>query len=249
MIGIGIAIGLAAGVGLALLAVSVFGTTGVSKARRIREQLIEDAQREAEAVRREAQVEAREQAVRLRSEIDSELTDRRAQVLKIEERVLAKELEVERKLEELARRDQGLADREENVRTLQEELKEAKRSQLTELEQRLAQARHSDSARDEAVGALERAGVLDDARLAENRAELLARRGYGDAAIRADLSRRLIPAEEAAVAVAALEPEPDRIRRVLDGRDVTPTLLRRLAGRGFSRDMLGEIAAEFAQEA
>ncbi|MFL5941648.1 MAG: regulatory protein RecX [Gaiellaceae bacterium] len=118
-----------------------------------------------------------------------------------------------------------------------------------ELEQRLARARHSDSAREEAVGALERAGVLDDARLAENRAELLARRGYGDAAIRADLSRRLIPAEEAAVAVAALEPEPDRIRRVLDGRDVTPALLRRLAGRGFSRDTLGEIAAEFAQEA
>src|SRR6185437_303823 len=84
LIGIGIAIGIAGGAVLALLAVSVFGTTGVSKARRIRDQLLEDAQREGDAVRREAQVEAREQAVRLRSEIDAELTDRRAQVLRSE---------------------------------------------------------------------------------------------------------------------------------------------------------------------
>jgi SOS response regulatory protein OraA/RecX len=117
-----------------------------------------------------------------------------------------------------------------------------------ELEQRLARARHSDSARAEAVGALERAGVLDDARLAESRAELLARRGYGDAAIRADLSRRLIPAEEAARAVAALEPELARIRRLFEGQAVTPALLRRLAGRGFSRDTLEEIASAFAQD-
>src|SRR5262249_30423563 len=118
----------------ALLAVSVFGRTGVTKARRIRDQLLEDAQREGDAVRREAQVEAREQAVRLRSEIDAELTDRRAQVLKIEERVLAKELEIEKKLDELSRRDQGLADREEHIRQLQEELKETKTSQVAELE-------------------------------------------------------------------------------------------------------------------
>jgi ribonuclease Y len=134
LIGIGIAIGIAGGIALALLAVSVFGTTGVTKARRIRDQLLEDARREGDAVRREAQVEAREQAVRLRSEIDAELTDRRAQVMKIEERVLAKELEVERKLEELARRDQGLADREEHIRALQEELKETKHAQVAELE-------------------------------------------------------------------------------------------------------------------
>src|SRR2546423_8290478 len=134
MIGIGIAIGIAGGAALAWLAVWVFGTTGVSKARRIRDQLLNDARREGEGVRREAQVEAREQAVRLRTEIDTELTDRRAQVLKIEERVLAKELEIEQKLEELSRRDQGLADREEHIRQLQDELKDTKNSQLAELE-------------------------------------------------------------------------------------------------------------------
>jgi len=117
------------------------------------------------------------------------------------------------------------------------------------LEQRLARAGHSAAARDEAIAALSRAGALDDARLAEDRAELLARRGYGDAAIRADLNRRLIAPEAAASAVAALEPESERLRRLLAAESVTPALLRRLSARGFSRDAVDEIASSFALEA
>jgi ribonucrease Y len=134
LIGIGVAIGIAAGVALALLAVQVFGATGVGKARRVRRQLIEDAEREAEALRRETQIEAREQAVQLRAEIDTELADRRESVLKIEERVLAKEEEIERKLVDLTRKDQGLADREIHLRQLQDELKQAKLDEQVELE-------------------------------------------------------------------------------------------------------------------
>jgi SOS response regulatory protein OraA/RecX len=118
-----------------------------------------------------------------------------------------------------------------------------------ELQERLARAGHSGAARDDALATLGRAGLVDDARLAENRAELLARRGYGDTAIRADLRRRLIAAEVAAEAVAALEPESARVRALLGGGKVTPALLRRLAARGFSRDTLDEVASAFAQEA
>jgi SOS response regulatory protein OraA/RecX len=114
------------------------------------------------------------------------------------------------------------------------------------LEQRLARAGHSAAAREETIASLARAGAIDDARLAESRAELLARRGYGDAAIRADLRRRQIAAEVAARAVAGLEPELERLRRRLENESVTPSLLRRLAGRGFSRDSLEEIASSFA---
>ncbi len=134
LIGIGVAIGIAAGVALALLAVQVFGATGVGKARRLRRQLIDDAERDAEALRRETQIEAREQAVQLRAAIDAELADRRESVLKIEERVLTKEEEVERRLVELARKDQGLVDRETHLRQLQEELKQTKAAEQTELE-------------------------------------------------------------------------------------------------------------------
>jgi ribonuclease Y len=133
-IGFAVAAGIAVGAGLVLLAVQVFGATSVGKARRIHRQLLEDAQREAEALRREAQIESREQAIKLRAEIDDEHAERRAQVLKIEERVLAKEEEMERKLVELGRKDQGLADRETHLRQLQEELKQANATQQAEIE-------------------------------------------------------------------------------------------------------------------
>jgi SOS response regulatory protein OraA/RecX len=118
-----------------------------------------------------------------------------------------------------------------------------------ELEQRLARAGHVGAAREDALESLGRAGLVDDVRLAEGRAEVLARRGYGDAAIRADLRRRQIGADAAADAIAALEPELTRVGRLVAGKDVTPSLLRRLAGRGFSRETLGEIGSAFAQEA
>jgi len=134
LIAIGVAAGIVGGAILALVAVQVFGATGVGKARRVRRQLIEDAEREAEAVRREVQIESREQAVRLRAEIDAELADRRQAVVKIEERVLAKEEEVERRLVEVSRRDQGISDRETHLKALQDELKDLKRAQQTALE-------------------------------------------------------------------------------------------------------------------
>jgi SOS response regulatory protein OraA/RecX len=117
------------------------------------------------------------------------------------------------------------------------------------LEQRLALAGHSAAAREDAIASLARAGIVDDARLAENRAELLARRGYGDSGIRADLRRRLISSDIVADAVAALEPELERAQRLLAGQSLTPALLRRLSGRGFSRDTLEEVRTAFAQEA
>ena len=116
------------------------------------------------------------------------------------------------------------------------------------LEQRLARAGHSAAAREDAIASLARTGALDDERLAESRAELLARRGYGDRAIQADLRRRMVAPEVAATAVAALEPEIERLRGVLEDTIVTPALLRRLAGRGFSRESLEEAASSFALE-
>ena len=116
------------------------------------------------------------------------------------------------------------------------------------LEGRLARAGHSAAAREEAIAALSRAGALDDGRVAHDRAAKLARRGYGDAAIRADLSRRQIARETAADAVAALQPERDRAARVIEGKVLTPQLVRRLASRGLSRETLDEIGTPFARE-
>src|SRR3954452_13089117 len=131
---IGILIGIVIG-GIAGAMISgLYRTARLKAAQRTRQHLLQDAQREAEAVRREAQIEAREQAIKVRAEIEAEVQERRGQILKVEERLLAREEETDAKLTELARRDQGLSDREVHVRALQEELKQAKDEELRELE-------------------------------------------------------------------------------------------------------------------
>ncbi len=142
---IGILIGLALGAGVAFLSLYAFAGSRLAAARRTRQLLVTEAKREADVMRREAQseadalrregqIEAREALVKLRGEIEQEVAERRAEVLKIEERVLAKEEDIDAKLTELTRREQGVSDREIHTRQLQDELKEARDSQLTELE-------------------------------------------------------------------------------------------------------------------
>lgn len=118
-----------------------------------------------------------------------------------------------------------------------------------ELSARLEQAGIPESAREDALAALESSGLIDDSRVAETRAAELARRGYGDLAIRADLRRRRIASDVAAAAVEALEPETERARRALELHGAEPAVLRRLAARGFSRDTLEELAPSVAHEA
>ena len=113
-----------------------------------------------------------------------------------------------------------------------------------ELTSRLDEAGISEAARDEALSSLEAAGLLDDARVAESRARELARRGYGDAAIRSDLRLRRIDSETIAAALDELEPEADARPTSLRGKERTPQMLRRLASRGFSRDTLEDLAIQ-----
>src|SRR3954452_38139 len=131
---IGILIGLAVGAGVAFLSLYAFAGSRLAAARRTRQLLITEAKREADALQREAQIEAREESIRLRAEIEQEVAERRTEMLALEERVVAKEEDIDRKLTELTRREQGVADREVHTKQLQEELKEARDSELTELE-------------------------------------------------------------------------------------------------------------------
>jgi ribonuclease Y len=134
LIVIGIVIGLAVGAAAAFGALYAVTGSRVAAARRTRKLLLDEAKREADALRREAQIEAREESVQLRAQAEEEVSSRRADIIKIEERALAKEEEIDRKLTELTRREQGIADRETHARDLQEELKQAKESEVQELE-------------------------------------------------------------------------------------------------------------------
>jgi ribonucrease Y len=87
LVALGLLIGLIAGGVLGAVAIRTIGASRFDKALRTRQQLLQEAEREAEAMRREARVEAREEAVKLRAGIEAENQERRAQLARIEERV------------------------------------------------------------------------------------------------------------------------------------------------------------------
>jgi len=116
------------------------------------------------------------------------------------------------------------------------------------LEERLARRDVRPDASDAALTALERAGLVDDARVASTRAGTLAERGYGDAAIRFDLERQGLAGELVEGAVAALVPERDRARRLVERRGADPKTARWLAGRGFDAASVEDAIGPFAED-
>jgi regulatory protein len=115
------------------------------------------------------------------------------------------------------------------------------------LDDRLAARGATAAARAAALETLERAGLVDDVRVAADRARALAARGYGDTAIRSLLEGEGLEAAIAAAAVAGLEPEVERGRALLEARGGGPNALRWLAARGFESGELAELAG-FADE-
>jgi SOS response regulatory protein OraA/RecX len=100
-------------------------------------------------------------------------------------------------------------------------------------------ARHGATSTESAqvLATLGRYGYVDDLRFAAGRALALAGRGFGDAAIRADLDGRGVDEKAGAAAVAALEPEVERARRLVSKAGERPEkAARRLLAKGFSAD-------------
>jgi SOS response regulatory protein OraA/RecX len=109
------------------------------------------------------------------------------------------------------------------------------------LEQRLERRGSRAAAREDALQALERAGLVDDGRVAAGRAWALAERGYGDAAIRFALEGEQLAPDLVEEALAALEPERERVKTLLSDPSDLKTL-RRLAARGFAAETLEDVA-------
>jgi SOS response regulatory protein OraA/RecX len=106
------------------------------------------------------------------------------------------------------------------------------------LEERLAERGATAAARAEALETLERAGLVDDGRVAAGRAQALVERGYGDAAIRAALERDGLSGEVVEDALSKLEPEHARARALVESQGGGARALRRLAARGFDTTVL-----------
>jgi len=113
---------------------------------------------------------------------------------------------------------------------------------VASLEARLDRRAVPAAARRDAIRALEAAGLVDDARFAASRAETLAARGWGDAAVRADLERHGVAERLAVRAVAELPPERERAEAVVVRRGTGPKTARYLAARGFDPDVAADAA-------
>jgi SOS response regulatory protein OraA/RecX len=109
------------------------------------------------------------------------------------------------------------------------------------LDERLRARGATASESERAVATLESAGLVDDARLARRRAEILAERGWGDGAISARLQAEGVAAELVRAAVAELSPEGERAAALARQAPDRRRAWKLLARRGFSAD-----AAEFA---
>jgi regulatory protein len=107
-----------------------------------------------------------------------------------------------------------------------------------ELEAQLERRGIDAEEREAAVGRLTELGYIDDERFARNRAEALAERGYGDAAIVHDLEQRGIGADVVEQALAELAPETARAARIAAVSGSTAKTARALAAKGFSEDAI-----------
>jgi regulatory protein len=133
-----------------------------------------------------------------------------------------------RRTEALAVATRALARREHSQRSLRERLQRAGVA-AEDVEAVVEELRH--------------AGLVDDARFAEERARVLAERGKGDAAIRFDLERAGVGTAEIEAALGGLEPERERAAALVARRGATPETARLLAGRGFDEEIVTALVA------
>jgi regulatory protein len=120
----------------------------------------------------------------------------------------------------------------------------------TELRDRLSRRGFDAEECEQALERLTDSGLVDDARFACARATALVTRGYGDAAVDADLAGRGIAAELRERALAELEPEAERARAVVERRGAGPRTARYLVSRGFGAEAVEAASSGlFAPEA
>jgi SOS response regulatory protein OraA/RecX len=137
------------------------------------------------------------------------------------------------------------------ARALNSALRAVSRRDLSSqrLRERLERRHVPPAEREEALGTLQRAGFVDDARYASRRAASLADRGHGNSAIRWHLESEGVPPDLVAAAVGALESERERARRVVETRGTGVRTARELARRGFGEDAVEAALGSVADEA
>ncbi|WP_026701126.1 ribonuclease Y [Salibacterium aidingense] len=96
----------------------------IASAEQASRQIVEDAERQAEASKKEAVLEAKDEAHKLREEAEQDLRERKNEVQKQENRLMQKEEILDRKSETLDKKEESLEKREESLADKQRQVDE-----------------------------------------------------------------------------------------------------------------------------
>jgi SOS response regulatory protein OraA/RecX len=99
-----------------------------------------------------------------------------------------------------------------------------------------------------AVATLAAAGVVDDARTAQARAEALAGKGWGDAAIAARLAQEGFAGGDVQTAIHELVPEDERARPLAARAGDARTAWKLLARRGFAYETMESVLGRLDED-
>jgi len=106
----------------------------MTSARETAENILQEAQREAEAKKREAILETKDQIFRERSNFERETRERRVELQRLEKRLLQKEENLDRRVDVLERKEKLITNREREVEAREVEIKKSQEEIRKELE-------------------------------------------------------------------------------------------------------------------
>jgi ribonuclease Y len=96
--------------------------------------LLEEADKQAQAVKREKIIEAKEEVHKLRKDLEQESRERRSEFQRMERRLLQKEESLDKKTAFMERKEEELKSKEQDISAIREKVEETFRQQLAELE-------------------------------------------------------------------------------------------------------------------
>jgi len=111
------------------------GRSRFAKAESAARRLLDDAERQAEALRREARVELKDELHQLRSNAEAEVKERRQELTQLENRLLSREEAIDDMQKDLSRREQSVSDRENHYRKMVEEVESIREEEARQLQQ------------------------------------------------------------------------------------------------------------------
>jgi ribonuclease Y len=97
--------------------------------------MLEEAERQVEALRREARVELKDELHQVRSRAEDEVKERRQELTQLENRLLSREEALDEVQKDLSRREQSVTDREGHYRKVLEEVEGIKAQESRQLQE------------------------------------------------------------------------------------------------------------------